>query len=152
MYSVSSRVETVTSWEIFNTVISVQSSSGLNTLWKSVGQLSKAAWKISHHLSTFRGLRSSSEQHLNSSLTERKKQTRTETILLRSEEVMIRVGAGDLNVHLTVEFPQGRGAHHPFLFPPSAIYTHTHTHTHTHTTCHTHTDTRVHTVWECWGK
>lgn len=42
---------------------------------------------------------------------------------------MIRVGAGDLNVHLTVEFPQGRGAHHPFLFPPSAIHTLTHTYT-----------------------
>lgn len=48
---------------------------------------------------------------------------------------MIRVGAGDLNVHLTVEFPQGRRAHRPLLFPPSAIHTHTpaiHTPTHTH--------------------
>lgn len=59
---------------------------------------------------------------------------------------MIRVGAGDLNVHLTVEFPQGRGGHHPFLFPPSAI------HTHTPPATHTHTDTHIHTVWECWGK
>lgn len=31
---------------------------------------------------------------------------------------MIKVGSGDLNVHLTVEFPKGRGAHRPLLFPP----------------------------------
>lgn len=46
----------------------------------------------------------------------------------------------DLNVHLTVEFPPGREAHHPILFPPSAIHTRTHTplqftrwHTHAYT-------------------
>lgn len=120
----------------FDFTISNQSSSGFNVLVKSIQQPSKATLKILHHLSTFWGFRSSSEWPLNSSLTV-KKQTRTETILFRPEKVMIRVGAGDLNVHLTVEFPQGRGAHRPFLFPPSAIHTHTHP-------CNTHTDTHTH--------
>lgn len=96
-------------------------------------QLSKATWKMFHLL--FEVSEVSSEWHLNSSLTGQK-QTRTETILFRPEKVMIRVGAGDLDVHLTVEFPQGRGAHRPFLFPPSATHTHTpaiHTLTHTYT-------------------
>lgn len=66
----------------------------------------------------------------------KRKQTCGETILFRPQKVMIRVGAGDLNVHLTVEFPQGREAHRPVLFSPSATNTHTYnpaTHTPTHT-------------------
>jgi len=45
-------------------------------------------------------------------------------MLFRPAKV-IRVGAGDLDVHLTVEFPQGRGAHRPLSFLPSVRRTHT---------------------------
>lgn len=110
----------------------------VNTHFYKYVEDSKCCWNPSEktaevldHLSTFLRLWNSSEWCLNLIL---KKQTRTETILFRPEEVMIRVGAGDLNVHLTVEFPQGRGAHRPFLFPHQLHtplrYTNWHTHSH----------------------
>ena len=55
----------------------------------------------------------------------------------------------DLAVRLTVEFPQGREAHHPIWFPSSTAPTHTNTHTHTHTgrwSSHTGTHTYTHSL------
>lgn len=73
-------------------------------------QITTVAWTFLDHLST------SPDWHFNSSLKflRHKKQ-------LRSDERIVF----DLSLHLTVEFPQGREAHHPILFSPSSPHTHT---------------------------